>query len=206
MVQATISHPLRVGLTGGIGSGKSTISNIFRDLNVPVIDADEIARMIVKPGQPGLAAILDKFGHKILTPSGELDRKELRRRIFSDPEKKRMLESLLHPLIYQEIQDSISGINSPYCVVVVPLLLETEGEKYVDRILVVDCDEEDQITHALARDSTSRDDIIKIMQTQISREDRLARADDRIYNNHDLNHLKNQVTDLHKTYLSMGRC
>jgi len=205
LVQTTISHPLRVGLTGGIGSGKSTVSNIFRKLDVPVIDADEIARMIVTPGQPAHAEILDKFGHEILTPSGELDRKKLRKQIFSDPDKKLMLESILHPLIYQEILDSCSQINSPYCLVVVPLLLETAGEKYVDRILVVDCDEEDQITRALARDNTSRDDIIRIMGSQISREERLARADDRIYNNHDLNHLQKQVTDLHKIYLSLGK-
>ncbi len=197
--------PLRIGLTGGIGSGKTTVSELFRQLNIPIIDADEIARQLVEPGQPGYAEVVRTFGSGILTPAGELDRARMRQQIFSDPEKKRALEAILHPLVYRAIKQACTGIEAPYVLIVVPLLLETGGERHVDRVLVVDAGEEQQIMRAQARDNTAADEIRSIMASQLDRQSRLARADDIIRNDCSLEQLQSRVDKLHTAYLELAR-
>lgn len=199
-----MNRPLRVGLTGGIGSGKTTVAGLFRQQGVTVIDADDIAHELVEPGHPGYKAVLEYFGRDIAGASGTLDRKKMRQLVFSDPEKKQALESILHPLVYKEIENRITMIDSAYCIIAIPLLLETGGERHVDRVLAVDCDEEDQIQRAMIRDNTDRDDIMSIMAAQVTRERRLAEADDIIRNDRDISYLVQQVADLDSRYRAMA--
>ncbi|MDX1518504.1 MAG: dephospho-CoA kinase [Gammaproteobacteria bacterium] len=205
MVEATVKIPLRVGLTGGIGSGKSTVSDMFMNLGVPVIDADVLAHRLTEPGQAAWSAIVQSFGREVLDHTGALDRGLLREQVFSDPEKRKTLEAILHPLVYDGIKSGCTGIDSPYVLIVIPLLLETGGVEHVDRVLVVDCDEEEQIRRVLARDRTSREDVSRILAAQTDREIRLKSADDIIINDRDLAHLENQVQDLHEKYLTLAR-
>lgn len=193
---------LIVGLTGGIGSGKSEVSRRFQIRGVNVVDADEMARVVVEPGEPALAEIAQRFGASILNAAGELDRAQLRAIIFSNPEQKHWLESLLHPLITARIRFELGRSDtSPYAILSSPLLLETSQHTLVDRILVIDASEDLQITRASLRDKNNIAQIKAIMATQLSRAARLEKADDVIHNHGDLLELDTQVEYLHHQYL-----
>lgn len=191
-----------VGLTGGIGSGKSTVAGFFKALSVPVIDADDITRDLVKPGTPILAKIVEYFGEKILNSQGKLDRTLLRKKIFSNPSDKVFLESLLHPLVYQTIKIFSQKNPAPYVVAVIPLLIETR-DKHIDvinKILVVDASEDLQVERVRKRDKLSSQEIKNIMVTQVDRQARLNRASDVIVNDGDLDKLRKQVIELDAKY------
>jgi dephospho-CoA kinase len=196
---------LIVGLTGGIGSGKSEVSRRFQALGITVVDADEVARQVVAPGQPALADIAKHFGSNILLPDGELDRAQLRKIIFSQPEQKRWLESLLHPLINTQIRQQLVAAQSPYVMLSSPLLLETRQHELVDRILVIDASEALQIARASNRDANNEDQIKAIMGTQLDRNERISRSDDIIHNHGILLELDDQISKLHQQYLMMGK-
>lgn len=195
---------LRIGLTGGIGSGKSTITRLFSDLGVPVIDADQVSRELVQPGQPALTQIVTLFGQGILTPEGTLDRGRLRECIFAEPMLRDQLEAILHPLIRQQILEHLSKFDSPYAILAIPLLIETGWQSLVDRILVIDCDTESQIVRTMQRDHVSRQQVEAILASQAKRETRLREADEIIDNSGDLAHLQWQVLALHQRYLSLS--
>lgn len=197
-------RPLVVGLTGGIGSGKSTVADLFRTLGVPVIDADEIAHALVEPGQPALQEIITTFGKHSVDANGQLDRGWLRERVFTNPGQRHRLEAILHPKIRMKIRELIKGVADPYCLVVIPLLLETEQTDLVDRVLVVDCTPDRQVDRAVARDSRARQEILAIMGVQATRENRLAIADDIISNNGTLDELRGQVRLQHQRYLEIA--
>lgn len=198
----SITHtlPLTIGLTGGIGSGKSAVSQLFTDLGVPVIDTDLLSRELVQQGSSTLSKIKDYFGDTIIFKSGELNRKKLREIIFKDKAKKLWLEELLHPQIKQLLLEQLKNYNETYVVVVVPLLLEGDNYNFIDRVLVVDCSESLQLTRAIARDRSSSDEIEKIIASQMPRANRLALADDIIVNESSLELLKEQVLELHEKY------
>ncbi|MFC0323488.1 dephospho-CoA kinase [Gallibacterium melopsittaci] len=201
--------PYIVGLTGGIGCGKSSIAALFAELNVPIVDADIVARQIVAKGSPLLEKIVNHFGSNILLPSGELDRAALRQKVFQDPEQKTWLNNLLHPAIRTEMLAQLHNITAPYVLWVVPLLFENQLERFCDRILVIDVSEETQIKRATQRDKNSESLIRKIMQSQISRQQRLAKADDIINNEQpfaeNLDCLKTEVMKLHQYYLQLSQ-
>lgn len=198
-----------VGLTGGIGCGKSTIASLFADLGVPIVDADIVARQVVEKGSPLLAKIAQHFGQEILLATGELDRAALRQRVFADPQEKTWLNQLLHPAIREEMLRQLKQTTAPYVLWVVPLLLENHLETYCDRILVIDVSEETQIQRATQRDQNSAALIRKIMQSQVSRQQRLAKADDVISNElpleQNLAYLQAEVQKLHQHYLSLSQ-
>lgn len=194
-----------VGLTGGIGSGKSEVSRRFANLGITVIDADLVAREVVAPGQPALEAIANHFGQEILNSDQTLDRARLRGIIFTNPAKKKWLETLLHPVIRTETIARLHASTSIYSILTSPLLLETDQHQLVDRVLVVDASEELQIARATARDLNSPAQIERIMATQLSRQERLKRADDVIHNHNDLNELQAQIDELHKFYLQLAK-
>jgi len=193
-----------VGLTGGIGSGKSTVSAVFESLGIPVIDADQLAHQLVEPGQPALDEIRNTFGEGCITPDGRLDRIFIRQRVFSNNEEKHKLESILHPKIRSSILTWIAALDSPYCIVVIPLLLETGQTDLVDRILVVDASENEQLKRVAARDRLTDNVILAIMDAQADRETRLAAADDIIENSSDKASLESQVKALHSYYLEIS--
>lgn len=195
---------LVIGLTGGIGSGKSVAAESFAAHGVPVIDADVLARELVAPGCPALEEIHRAFGPSVLTASGELDRRRLRELVFADEQRRHELEAILHPRVYAEIAHRLAALDAPYAVTVVPLLLETAGWELVDRILVVDAPEELQLSRATARDGTSREAVARILAAQIPREQRLALADDVLTNDGDLASLAHQVDALHRRYSSLA--
>lgn len=194
---------LKIGLTGGIGSGKSTACEIFSEFGVPVIDADIIAHNLVKPGMPVLQAIINEFGEGIVTKDGSLDRKKLRDQIFINETDRKKLENILHPAIYNEIAHETEGLLSKYCIIALPLLLETGASKIIDRILVIDSPRELQLSRASIRDNVSKSDIETIMHSQISADDRLAVADDIVNNDGDIDNLRRQICDLHRFYTSI---
>jgi len=200
-----MSKALRVAITGGIGSGKSTVSSIFQSIGVPVIDTDNISRTLVKSGEPCLDAIIDEFGEDLLVSTGEIDRHKLRTIIFNDSEAKKKLEDILHTEIYQEIERLASNIDHPYCLVAVPLLVETQATEKFDRILLVDVPEEIQLTRASKRDKASKKSISDIINTQASRAQRLKYADDIIDNNVNIEELKGAVVKLHDQYLKLAK-
>ena len=171
-----------VALTGGIGSGKSTIANAFAAKGVDIVDADVIARQVVEPGQPALAAISERFGKGIIRPDGTLDRAALRQRVFSSPQEKAWLNALLHPLIHSETHRQLALARSVWCLWVVPLLVENNLQHLADRVLVVDVDRETQLARTMARDKISREQAEHILAAQATREARLAVADDIIDN------------------------
>lgn len=195
---------LAIGLTGGIGSGKSTVADAFSALGVPVIDADQLARDLVAPGQAALDEIVAGFGADILTAEGKLDRGAMRHRIYSDPAQKSLLESILHPRIRQRIRALLAEINAPYSIVVIPLLVETNQTDLVDRILVIDIPEKEQRKRVAARDGLSDNAVMAIMKTQADRITRLAVADDVIVNDKDISTLTEQVQELHKHYMDIS--
>jgi dephospho-CoA kinase len=196
---------LSVGLTGGIGSGKSTVSDFFKALGASLIDADVIARQVVEPGQPALQKILERFGPNILTENGTLNRSGLRARVFADAGLRQDLESILHPLIRARILEDIGKAPGPYCIVAIPLLAESNYRDYhLDRILVVDAPESAQIARTQRRDGVSDEDVQAIMNSQVTRAARLRIADDVIYNDGSLAQLKQQVLALHHKYLKLG--
>ncbi|MDH5377055.1 MAG: cell division protein ZapD [Gammaproteobacteria bacterium] len=196
---------LVVGLTGGIGSGKSTVSDRFRQLGAPVIDADEVSRDLTQFNAPGYKLIVESFGYEVVNKSGDLDRKKLRKIIAKDPNKRELLEKILHPLIRQKMWDSLSTLDSPYAILVVPLLFETGQNERVDRVLVVDTPEELQIKRVLARDKSSREVIQGIMGAQLDRESRLIGADDIIENDGEIDALYAKVDELDCRYKGMSQ-
>ena len=195
---------LKIGLTGGIGCGKSTVARVFEQLKTPVIDADEIAHQLVAIGQPALAQIQQEFGTDVLNPDGSLNRKKLRELIFSDPEQKQKLESILHPLVYRSIQAKIKQLNTPYCIICIPLIFETNMTHLVDRILVVDCSVETQIKRVRKRDNMAIERIQSIIDSQVSRAFRKAHTNDLIDNSVTDDRLAEEVKKLHNLYLSLS--
>lgn len=195
---------LKVGLTGGIGSGKSTIAELFNSLyRIPIIDADIISRQLVEPGQPALSLIQKSFGKPVINQDGALNRDKLRDIIFSDQTKKKQLEEILHPLIYEEMQTIFDKQTSPYTILCIPLLMETKMCSFVDRILVVDCSVEVQIERVIQRDELSKEKTLSIISSQVSRQYRLAHADDVIDNTEATNQLAEKVKTLHNQYLCL---
>ena len=194
-------QPLRIGLTGGIGSGKSAAADEFSRLGIEIIDTDVIARELVEPGQPALAEIVSLFGDNILDQQQRLDRDKLRLLAFSNQAQREQLESILHPRIRKQAIKQAAQASSPYCVLVIPLLVETGNDYPLDRILVIDTPIELQRQRVALRDNLSDSDISTILATQVSREERLAVADDRISNEGSRASLRNQVQHLHRQYL-----
>ncbi|MCP8689566.1 dephospho-CoA kinase [Marinobacterium sedimentorum] len=189
------------GLTGGIGSGKSAVARLLQEQGIVAIDADQVARDVVAPGEPALGKIVERFGVEILQPDGALDRAGLRQIVFATPEARLWLESLLHPLIRQRIQTSLQGATSAYSLLVSPLLLETDQHKLVDYVVVVDVPEEIQLQRTTERDQNSTDQVKRIMAAQMDRQSRLARADSIIDNSGNLQSLRAATLQLHKTLL-----
>lgn len=194
----------RVGLTGGIASGKSMVAAAFAALGVPVIDTDEIAREVVRPGGVALPAIVAAFGPGVLAPDGQLDRRRMRERVFADPAERRRLEAILHPLIEAGTLAACERAGGPYQVLVVPLLLESGFDRHVDRVLVVDCPESLQRERLLQRDGEDPGQAERILAAQLDRGARLARADDVIDNSGDRDHAAAQVARLHRLYLELA--
>ncbi len=195
---------LKVALTGGIGSGKSTVTQLFEELGAPVIDADIIAHQLVEKGQPALKQIQQIFGDEIILPDGSLNRQKLREQVFSDETAKNKLESILHPLIYQCISTLLEKLSDNYCIISIPLLFETQMTDFVDRIVVIDCPLETQIERVKKRDQLTEDRIMSIIDSQVSREYRNARANDIIENRSTLSNLAVQVKKLHNLYNSLS--
>ncbi|WP_100643102.1 dephospho-CoA kinase [Alteromonas facilis] len=193
-----------VGLTGGIGSGKTAVSDAFAELGINIIDADICARDVVAIDSPALAEIKQKFGSNILCEDGSLNRPRLRELVFADETKKQWLNSLLHPLIRQRMLDQITKASSAYCVLAVPLLLENKMQAMVNRVLVVDVPEKLQLERAVARDNSQKETIQAIMQSQLDRPTRLSLADDVITNTGTLEQLKSKVQNLHQQYLKLA--
>lgn len=195
---------LRVGLTGGIGSGKSTVSALFAELGVPIVDADVIARQLVEPGQPALQQLCSAFGGEILNQDGSLNRPHLRQLAFSDAVYKQQLDAIMHPLIFKHMQLQVSGLSAAYVILVIPLLLESGQNYALDRVLVVDCPEQTQLQRVLARDQVSQEQALAIIAAQTDRQQRLAAADDIIHNDDSAAYLAEQVKNLHNSYLLLA--
>lgn len=194
----------RVGLTGGIASGKSTVAEMFAALGVPVIDADRLARDVVAPGTPGLEAVLREFGRALRRPDGSLDRQRLRALVFADPERRRTLEALLHPSIARALEATSRQTGGPYQLLVVPLLIESGLDRRVDRVLVVDCPEDLQRSRLLQRDGETPAGVERLLAAQLDRSSRLARADDMVRNTGTLEDTRRQVAGLHNRYLELA--
>ena len=195
---------LRVGLTGGIGSGKSTVAALFAALGTPVIDTDEIAHALAEPGQPAYNEIVRVFGEFILDVARRIDRKKLRERVFANPTERIQLEAILHPRIRDAVHSQLNQLHLPYCILVVPLLIEAGFGDLVDRVLVVDADEAQQIQRTMQRSGLSAAEVHAIMTAQSNRRERLQRADDVIENCADATHLAQQVAQWHAQYLSLA--
>jgi len=195
---------LIIGLTGGIGSGKSTVAELFTARGIPCIDADQLTRELVEPGTPLLAEIVAAFGQDVLEINGRLDRRRLRDRVFADPAARKRLEGILHPAVFAAMQARVAELDSPYCLLMIPLLIETGGERRVHRVLVVDVDETDQRQRTAARDQVPAAQIDAILATQATRDERLAAADDVIDNRGDPKALDTQVERLHQNYLELA--
>lgn len=194
-----------VAITGGIGSGKTTVANRFAKLGIEVVDADIIAREVVEPGTPALAAIAAHFGPDVVAPDGQLDRRRLRERIFTDSQAKEWLNALLHPLIRTEMLRQCAATRSPYCLLVVPLLVENRLTSLADRVLVIDVDEATQIERTCRRDGVSREQAQAILASQASRSERLAMADDVLDNQSGTSEtIWQRIFALHQTYLAFA--
>ncbi|MDG1081330.1 MAG: dephospho-CoA kinase [Porticoccaceae bacterium] len=197
------SSSLIIGLTGGIGSGKSTVAEAFRQLGIETVDADQASRTVVEPGMPALAAISAQFGSQIIQADGSLDRAALRQIIFTDPAQKLWLESLLHPLIRDWIIEQLKAATSPYVILESPLLFETDQHQLVHKTVLVDLPEALQIERACARDGNQADQIQRIIDAQMPREEKLSRADIVLDNSAPLDTLAARVTAVHQTLLSL---
>ncbi len=193
------------GLTGGIGSGKSAVARLIQEQGIVAVDADQVARDVVAPGEPALAQIAERFGTGILQPDGSLDRAGLRQIVFATPDARLWLEALLHPLIRQRIQASLQAATSAYSLLVSPLLLETDQHKLVDYIVVVDVPEEIQLQRTTERDHNSTDQVKRIMAAQMDRHTRLASADSIIDNSGNLQSLRTATLQLHRTLLQRAQ-
>ncbi len=191
----------RVGLTGGIASGKTTVAALFTDLGAGLVDTDRVAREVVAAGEPGLEAIVEAFGADILLDSGDLNRSALRAIAFGDPDERRKLEALLHPLIRARTLAQLEALEAPYAVVVVPLLVETDFAQFVDRVLVVDCPRKLQLERLVRRDQISAADAEAILAAQVDRETRSAHADDILDGSQSLPMTRERVGILHTDYL-----
>lgn len=200
----TLNPMLIIGLTGGIGSGKSTVAGYFARLGIPVIDADQLARELVEPGSPALKEIVNTFGANILLSDGSLDRLQLRQQIFAEPTRRRQIETILHPRIYAEMRRRSQSLSTPYCIWVIPLLLETGKTALVDRVLIVDVPEPIQRKRVLPRKDMDEETLEAILHSQVSRNERLRAADDIIVNNSDLAHLEQEVKRLHRLYMELA--
>lgn len=193
-----------LGLTGGIGSGKSAATDHFQRLGITVVDADLASRIVVEPGQPALTAIAERFGSQVIDESGRLRRPVLREIVFADPEQRRALEAITHPAIRAELIRQLAAAGSPYVILASPLLWESGQAELVTRTLLIDAPEEMQMARASTRDGVSREQIAAIMQAQWSRSQRLAKADDVLINDGSLAHLQARVETLHAGYLAMA--
>ena len=191
---------LRVGLTGGIASGKTTVANVFSGLGAGVIDTDRLAREVVAPGEPGLGAVREAFGNCVISNSGKLDRRALRTLVFANPEDRRRLEAILHPLIRERTSEKLDQLDAPYALVVVPLLFETGFETLVDRVAVVDCPRDVQLERLRARDGIDKAEAETMLSAQTNRDTRLARADDVIDNSGDWERTRERVRELNAQY------
>jgi dephospho-CoA kinase len=199
-----VARAFRVGLTGGIASGKSTAAKFFGALGVPILDSDQVAREVVEPGQPPLERLVERFGTSILTPDGHLDRPALRNLVFSDPKARADLEALTHPAIGAAMEARSAAAGGPYQILVIPLLVEKNLRSHVDRVLVVDCDEALQVSRLRARDAASEAEARAILNAQASRAARLKAADDVITNDSAMNAVQEQVNALHERYLELA--
>jgi dephospho-CoA kinase len=195
---------LKIGLTGGIGCGKSTVAQLFANYQVPLIDADDIAHQVVAIGQPALQTIQQTFGAQSLNTDCSLNRDFIRELVFTQPEKKQQLEAIIHPLVYQAIAEQVSVLNAAYCLISVPLLFETQKAAAVDRVLVVDCPVETQIKRVMARDKLTVERVQSIINSQVPRDFRLSHADEIIDNSETATKLAQQVEKLHNLYLSLS--
>lgn len=202
-----VNEKLIIGLTGGIGSGKSEVCRRFSAKGITVVDADVVAREVVEPGMPALDKIREHFGDEILLSRSAriLNRSKLREIIFNDPAEKNWLEKLLHPLVNQQIRKQLENAYTPYVILASPLLLETQQYQLVDRILVIDASEQLQVERASKRDTNNEAQIKAIMQTQLSRQERCARANDIIQNDGQLTDLDEQIDRLHQLYLGLAQ-
>ena len=190
-----------IGLTGGIGSGKSAAANFFQNEGISVIDTDQLARKVIEKDTPGYSKVVDSFGANILDNNDSIDRAKLREEVFHDNEKRKILESITHPLVRELMVQKISSSTSPYSIIMVPLIFETNSAKNYDRVLVIDCDVEIQLERAMARDENSADLIQKIIDSQCSRSERLSIANDVIPNNNSIEDLKKRSLAMHNFYL-----
>lgn len=196
------SRPIIIGLTGGIASGKTTVSDLFAQQGITIIDADVIGHQLVQPGQAALLRIIEVFGAEMLTQAGELDRAALRAKVFNDKVQRQQLEAILHPLIRQTMYQQAEQLDAPYCIFSIPLLVETQQYKNMDRVLVVDCDVSLQRQRLAQRNGFNDSEIDAILNAQTSSQQRLAIADDVIKNNKDTASLVIQVQQLHQYYLA----
>ena len=200
----SLLRPYIVGLTGGIGSGKSTACALFAELGVEIVDADHVSRSVVAPGSPALQQLREQFGDAVVTRDGSLDRAWLRSRIFSDAAVRQQVEALLHPLIRSAMLEQIQRSRSAWLILAAPLLLENRAYDFVDRVLVIDADEAIQVARTSKRDHASKDEVRRIMQVQLPRSERLARADDVISNNGDTASLRRQVQEYSTLYQKLA--
>jgi dephospho-CoA kinase len=201
-----MTRPLRIGLTGGIASGKSTVTQRFAELGVPVIDADMASRKVVEPGTPGLAQVVQRFGPRVLDAAGRLNRPALRALIFNDAPSRQALDAILHPLIRADMERDAAEAKGPYMVMAIPLLVEGgDARRRVDRVLVLDADETLQIQRLQARDGSSAEQARAILASQASRAERLAAADDVLSNTGTVAELRQAVDRLHEQYLLLAQ-
>ena len=192
-----------IGLTGGIGSGKSAAAEIFKDIGIDLIDADDLARDSLNINSEGYKLFINEFGEKYLDKNKHINRELLRRDIFNDLAAKLKLENIVHPLVKSGIEVFINNSKSDYCIIVAPLIYETGSYKFYDRILVIDCDVDTQIERTSKRDNQTKNEIVNILNKQATREERMSIADEVILNNGSIEHLRNSVLDTHKKYMEI---